>query len=50
MKRVLILVLAILLLTGCSVQQSNKEAEKSLNDQEEKVELNDKKDKKEKEQ
>lgn len=50
MKRVFILVLAILLLTGCNVQNSNKEAEKSLNGQEEKVELNDKTDKKEKEE
>lgn len=50
MKKILILVLAILLLTGCSVQNSNKETEKSLNDQEENVVLNDKTDEKEKEQ
>lgn len=47
-EKLLFLVLAILLLTGYSVENSNKETTKSLNTQEEKVGLSDETDEEEK--
>lgn len=47
-EKLLLLVLAILLLTGCSVENSNKETTKSLNNQEKKVGLSDETEEKEK--
>lgn len=50
MKKILLLALAVLLLTGCSLENPNKETTKSLNNQEEKVVLTDETDEEEKEQ
>ena len=49
MKKILLLVLAVFLLTGCSVENSNNETTKSLNAQEEKAVLNGQTDDKENE-
>ena len=48
MKKILLLALAVLLLTGCSLENPNKETTKSLNNQEEKVVLTDETDEEEK--
>ena len=50
MKKILLLALAVLLLTGCSLENPNKETTKSLNNQEEKVVLTDETDEEEKDQ